>query len=388
MSSTGSSRSCVRSNRAPDPLVTRRFPWQNSAVEPLLLTPGPLTTSEQTRRAMLRDYGSRFPAFNQLTRQVRDYLVAIAGGSDALVAVPLQGSGTFTVEAALGTFVPPRGRLLVVVNGAYGWRMVDLAERMGRWVTAVASPQDTPFDVAAVDAALERSPDITHVAAVHCETTTGVLNPIEDLAAVVHARGRRLLVDAMSAFGAIPLDMTVHPIDAVMASSNKCLEGVPGVGFTVCRRDALAACEGNAHSVSLDLYDQWQRFEQDGQWRFTPPTHAVAAFAKALEQHRAEGGVQGRRARYQQNLDRLVTGMCALGYEPLLDHAVQAPIIVTFHQPDGFDFAAFYAGLAERGFYIYPGKLTETPTFRVGCIGQVYPADIERFLGCVSEVSA
>lgn len=341
---------------------------------PYLLTPGPLTTSATVKQAMLRDWGSRDGRFIDLNAGIRARLVRLAGGSaDSHAALPVQGSGTFAVEAMIGTLVPRAGRLLVLVNGAYGTRMVRIAEVAGRSVAALETAEDQPVSPAALAEALDADPAITHVAVVHCETTSGILNPIEAVAEVVRSRGRALLIDAMSAFGALPLDMAALGAVAVAASSNKCLEGVPGMGFVIARRDALEAAKGNAHSLSLDLYDQWRGFEANAQWRFTPPTHVVAAFAQALDEHEAEGGVEGRGARYRANAAILIDGMRALGFETLLPDHLQAPIIVTFRMPadPAFVFAEFYDRLRERGFVIYPGKLTVADSFRIGCIGRL-----------------
>ncbi|MCG8694097.1 MAG: 2-aminoethylphosphonate--pyruvate transaminase [Minwuiales bacterium] len=338
---------------------------------PYLLTPGPLTTAAATKQAMLRDWGSRDKDFIALTAEVRERLVSIAGVADSHTAVPVQGSGTFAIEATLGTLAPRDGKVLVLVNGAYGRRMLTILERLGRASAGVETAEDTPIDPAAVDNALAQDPAITHVAAVQCETTSGILNPMGEIAAVVAGRGRRLIIDAMSAFGALPTETTDY--DALVASSNKCLEGVPGLGFAIVRREALEVSVGNAPSLSLDLHDQWRGFEANGQWRFTPPTHVAAAFQAALRDHAAEGSVEGRGARYRENCRILIDGMRAMGFEPLLAADVQAPIIVTFHMPADprFDFERFYDRLAARGFVIYPGKLTVAESFRMGCIGHL-----------------
>lgn len=357
--------------------------------DPLLLTPGPLTTSATVRHAMLRDWGSRDAEFIAMTARVRARLVAIAGpgGGADLVAVPLPGSGTFAVEAALGTFAGPRDSVLVAVNGAYGQRMVRMCQIMGRRHVVVEVPEDEPVSPAAIDAALAADAGITHVAVVYCETTSGILNPLADVAAVVARHRRRLLVDAMSAFGALPLDMDTLACDAVVASANKCLQGAPGIGFVVARRDALAAAAGNAHSLSLDLHDQWRGFEQTGQWRFTPPTHVLAAFDHALEEFLAEGGVKGRGDRYGENCAVLVRGLRDLGFETLLPDHLQAPIIVTVRTPADprFDFATFYDALRARGYVIYPGKLTVADSFRVGCIGRLDGSDMRGALAAMRE---
>lgn len=354
---------------------------------PLLLTPGPLTTSDAVRAAMTVDWGSRDPVFVAMSDEVRATVATLAGPADQLVCVPVQGSGTFAVEATIGTLLPRAGHLLVLVNGAYGHRMVQIARTLGRDVTVSEWDENAPVDPERVDAILTADPSLTHVAVVYCETTTGILNPLHAIAAVVARHRRRLLIDAMSAFGALPLTLGDVPFDAVMASSNKCLEGVPGIGFVIVRRDALAVCKGNAHSVALDLFDQAARFAKDGQWRFTPPTHVLAALHTAIVAHREEGGVAGRGARYRENCHILVSGMRALGFQTLLPDALQAPIIITFVQPTSpaYEFERFYDALRRRGFAIYPGKLTVADTFRVGCIGQVFPDDIRRFLVAVRD---
>ncbi|MGI9438036.1 MAG: 2-aminoethylphosphonate--pyruvate transaminase [Geminicoccaceae bacterium] len=353
-----------------------------------LLTPGPLTTSLGVKQAMLRDWGSRDPAFIALNADIQKRLVAIAGGGDEFVCVPVQGSGTFAIEATLGTVVPRQGKLLVLVNGAYGERMMKIMRYLGRAATALTYDEETTPDLGEVQSTLAGDPDITHVAAVHCETTSGILNPIEDIATIVHAEGRALIVDAMSSFGALPLNASALPCDAVVASSNKCLEGSPGMGYAIIRKSVLEACEGNAHSLALDLYDQHRAIEGNGQWRFTPPTHVMAAFHQALIEHEREGGVAGRHRRYRENCDVLIQGMEELGFEPLLAAASQAPIIVTFHMPGDprFNFMSFYDQLATRGYVIYPGKLTVAPSFRIGCIGQVMPEDITHAVSMIGSV--
>ena len=337
---------------------------------------------------MLDDYGSRDHAFVAMTNRVRQQLVELVANPEEYAAVPMQGSGTFAVEATLTTLIPRSKKVLILINGAYGRRMATICQMAGRTVVSLISAEHLPPDLEELDSTLARDREISHVAAVYCETTTGLLNPIEDIARVVATHGRALLIDAMSAFGALPLHSDQVPFEAVMASSNKCLEGVPGMGFVIARVDSLLAAKGRATSLSLDLADQHQRFQKDGQWRFTPPTHIIAALDQALAQHHKEGGVAARGARYQQNCDLLVQGMAQMGFEPLLPTKLQAPIIVTFHQPadPAYDFPLFYKALEERGFAIYPGKLTELPTFRVGCIGHVFPDDIRRFLAVVQEV--
>ena len=358
----------------------RRDPW--------LLTPGPLTTSRGVKEAMLHDWGSRDAEFIKLNARIRERLVELAGGQGTHVCVPLQGSGTFVVEAMLGTLVPPTGKLAVLVNGAYGARMVRMCEYLRRDRVVLETPEDTPVDPAVLDATLAADPGISHVVVVQCETTSGVLNPVEEIAAVTARRGRRLLVDAMSAFGALPLDAATTQYDALAASSNKCLEGVPGIGFAIIRQAALEDAKGNASSLSLDLHDQWVAMEKTRQWRFTPPTHVLAALDQALAEHAAEGGIAGRRARYANNCRILVDGLRGLGFETLLPDAIQAPIIVTVRMPADpkFNFESFYDRLSRRGFVIYPGKLTVADSFRIGCIGALGEGEMRGVLAAIRAV--
>lgn len=359
-----------------------------TAGEPRLLTPGPLTTSHETKEAMLHDWGSRDQAFIDTNARVQGSLLAIANAGDTHVCVPLQGSGTFVVEATLGTLIPQDGKALILINGAYGHRMAKILSYAGRTFEVMETPEDTPPDTDGLREKLAGDAAITHILVVHCETTSGILNPIEEIAAIVADAGRSLIIDAMSAFGAIDLDAGKVPFDAVMASSNKCLEGVPGMGFALIRQSALEACEGNAHSLALDLYDQWRAMEGNGQWRFTPPTHVIVAFDKAIEQFHAEGGVAGRFERYSNNCRILVDGMARMGFETLLPADLQAPIIVTFKMPadPAFDFEVFYDRVRERGFVLYPGKLTVAPSFRVGCIGHLGADEMNAALEAMSQV--
>lgn len=356
----------------------------------ILLTPGPLTTRIETRRAMLHDWGSRDAAFIALTAELRRRLLSICRGQDSHVAIPLQGSGTFIVEAAITSLVKPNDKLLVLVNGAYGERMVEIARRLGRKVEAMRWPEDHPVKPGEVERMLADDRAISHVALVHCETTSGLLNPLKSVAEVVARQGRTLLLDAMSSFGALDIDLTAMPIAAVLASSNKCLEGVPGLAFALVERTAIISAKGVSSSLSLDLHDQWRGLESNGQWRFTPPVQVVAALVEALRALEEEGGPLARLHRYRQNFDTLAAGMRRLGFRLFLDETVQAPIIATFHPPDGrpFDFERFYAALVARGFVIYPGKLTREESFRIGCIGALDRGDFKRLLASIEAAQA
>jgi 2-aminoethylphosphonate-pyruvate transaminase len=353
--------------------------------EPYLLTPGPLTTSATTQSAMLRDWGSWDADFNALTAAVCRRLLAVAHAEGTHVCVPLQGSGTYVVEGALATLLPRDGKALVLMNGAYGQRMARILQYLGRDFTTLDMGDYLPPPPDRVEAMLAADPAITHVAVVHCETSSGILNPLEAIAEVTRRQGRRLFVDAMSSFGALPVDARELPFDGLVSSANKCFEGVPGFGFALLRREVLEQCAGHAHSLSLDLYDQWRYLERTGQWRFTPPTHVVAAFASALDQHDAEGGVAGRLARYTCNRDLLVRGMRAMGFYTLLDDRWLSPIIVTFHSPGHprFNFETFYQQVKQRGFLLYPGKLTQVESFRVGCIGQLFEEQMRGVLAAI-----
>jgi len=338
--------------------------------EPILLTPGPLTTSTATKLAMVRDWGSRDSGFIDINRRVREMLLKIINGEKTHVCVPLQGSGTFVVEAMLGTMVQKDGHVLVPQNGAYCKRIAKICSILGRRVSGIDYEERQPVKAADIDTALARDPSITHVALVHCETSTGVLNPLKDIADVVARHKRSLLVDAMSSFAAIPVD---GPFDALVAASGKCLEGPPGMGFALIRKSSLERCAGHSPSLVLDLHDQWVNMEKTAQWRFTPPTVVVAALHAALEQFLAEGGQPSRGARYRRNCDVLIDGMTRLGFKLFLEPRHQAPVIVTFHAPADphYDFQKFYDRVREKGFVLYPGKLTQVDTLRVGCIGAI-----------------
>jgi 2-aminoethylphosphonate-pyruvate transaminase len=357
------------------------------ARDPWLLTPGPLTTSATVKAAMTRDWGSRDASFIAINRRVRERLVELVGGGDTYICVPLQGSGTFAVEAMIGTLLPKAGKLLVLMNGAYGKRAAKICDYMGRTHADLEWAEDQAVDPRRVEAALKSDAAITHVFVVQCETTSGVLNPVAEVGKVVAAAGRRLLIDSMSAFGALPLDAREVAFDAVAASSNKCIEGVPGVGFVIGRRAAFEAAKGNAHSLSLDLHDQWTAMEKTAQWRFTPPIQVIVAFEQALREHAEEGGVAGRGARYRNNCRILVEGMRALGFETLLPDHLQAPIIVTFRMPSDprFKFESFYDRLRDQGYVIYPGKLTVADSFRIGCIGRLGEPEM---MGALAAVKA
>lgn len=362
----------------------------NASRDPILLTPGPLTTSLSTKVAMLRDWGSWDASFNAITAVVRERLLAIVSGQQSHVCVPMQGSGTFSVEAAVQTLVPRASHVLVLINGAYGKRLAKLTQMMGRHVSTFETPEDVPTTAADVERLLAADATITHVGLIHCETSTGIVNPLQEISAVVARHGKSLIVDAMSSFGALPIDAQAMPFDALIAASGKCIEGPPGMGFVIARKSVLERCAGNSTSLSLDLADQWQYMEKTTQWRYTPPTHVVAAFAAALETFIAEGGQAARLARYARNYDTLVHGMTELGFRAFLDPRIQAPIIVTFHAPADprYNFREFYDRVRDKGFILYPGKLTQVETFRVGCIGAIGPDEMRHAVNAVRDTLA
>jgi len=359
--------------------------------EPFLLTPGPLTTSAATKQAMLRDWGSWDADFRAMTRDMRTRLLAMLGqGASDFDCVPMQGSGSFAVEAMLGSFIPRDGKALVLANGAYGLRSAETMRYLGRDVVVLDKGDYLPPRGVEVAQILADDPAITHVVAIHCETSSGILNPVNEISQATYAAGRKLLIDSMSAFGAVPLEVAQIRYEAMVSSANKCIEGVPGFGFVIALKSELEAAKGNSHSLALDVYAQWAHMNKTGQWRFTPPTHAVAAFLQALRSHEAEGGVAGRGARYARNRDVVVAGMRQLGFETLLKDRWQSPVIVTFFCPadPSFVFDRFYELMKARGFIIYPGKLTVVESFRIGCIGQMDEYIMSRVVTAAGECLA
>ena len=354
-------------------LSDEKFPLPKFG-EPYLLTPGPLTTAYEVKEAMLKDWGSWDEDFRDLTKKLRKNLLSLLGPRKNLYdCVPIQGSGTFAVESMLGTFIPKDGKLLVLANGAYGLRAAQTMDYLNRDYHLLDKGDYLPPRGSEVAGILENDKAITHVLVIHCETSSGILNPLEEIGAVVKSAGRKLLIDSMSAFGAVPVDPEKIDFEAMVSSANKCIEGVPGFGFVFAKLSALEAAKGNCHSLSLDVEAQWSAMEKSGQWRFTPPTHVVAAFLTALEIHEEEGGVAGRGARYTNNRDVMVSGMRDLGFETLLDERWLSPIIVTFFCPAdrAFEFTKFYDLMKSEGYIIYPGKLTVVDSFRIGCIGRM-----------------
>ncbi|MFO1432868.1 MAG: 2-aminoethylphosphonate--pyruvate transaminase [Candidatus Competibacteraceae bacterium] len=352
----------------------------------LLLTPGPLTTTPSVKATLLRDWCTWDDDYNAIVQDIRRQLIELATDSTDYTCVLMQGSGTFSVESCIGTAIPENGKLLVLVNGAYGERIAQIARYLKLPLVVHDSGElDSPDEIA-LQNTLETDPAITHVAMVHCETTTGILNPVDRIGAIIKEFGKIFIVDAMSSFGGIPMDMADIGADFLISSANKCIQGVPGFGFILAQRDNMEQTAGQARSLSLDMYEQWLAMEQGGgKWRFTSPTHVVRAFAQALKELDEEGGIMARYQRYYDNHRLLVDGMQDLGFECLLSSKKQSPIITSFLNPQHPDYAfkRFYKALKQRGFVIYPGKVTAADTFRIGNIGDIWRADIERLLSAV-----
>jgi 2-aminoethylphosphonate-pyruvate transaminase len=356
-----------------------------------LFTPGPLTTSPTVKQAMLRDLGSRDIEFIRIVREIRQELLALAEAADrGYEVILMQGSGTFGVEAVIGSITPPDGKWLFVVNGAYGQRMMHIAKALKIAATAVTFPESRPAVAEAVAMALDHDPAITHIGAVHCETTTGLFNPIRELGKVAAGHGKVFMVDAMSSFGAVPIPVADWGVDYLVSSSNKCIEGVPGFSFVLARRSALERINGYARSLSLNLLAQWRGLEVDGQFRFTPPTHTMLAFRQALAELEAEGGVAGRAERYRHNYATLIGEMRKIGFVEYLRPEDQGYIITSFRYPDhpNFDFNRFYELLNNKGFVIYPGKVSDAACFRIGTIGRIFEDDVCALLVAIRETLA
>lgn len=358
--------------------------WKDKA----LFTPGPLTTSRTVKQAMLRDAGSRDGEFIAIVADIRKRLLQLANTqAGEFEAVLLPGSGTYSVEAVVSTALPRDGELLVIVNGAYGQRIAKIAETLGIRTHTLTYAENTLPALSDIESTLQNEPGIALVAAVHCETTSGIINPIQEIGRLARQAGKPYFVDAMSSFGAIPIDLNECGIDYLVSSANKCIEGVPGFGFTLARTECLTRCEGQARSLSLDLHAQWKGLEKNGQFRFTPPTQSLLAFHQALLELEAEGGVEGRGGRYQRNHQRLIEGMRKLGFQEYVPAQLQGPTITSFLYPDhpNFEFEDFYERLNQRGCVIYPGKVTQANCFRIGNIGRLDASDIDALLLAIRE---
>lgn len=355
----------------------------------ILLTPGPLTTSQTVKEAMLTDWCTWDEDYNlHIVEEIRKSLVSLATQHTGdYTSILLQGSGTYCVEAVIGSVIKPGDKLLILSNGAYGDRMGNIAEYHGISYDMLAFDETEQVSVSYVDDYLSHNAEITHVAVVHCETTTGVLNPLKEIAHLVKMHGKKLIVDAMSSFGGVPLDVHELGIDFLISSANKCIQGVPGFSFIIADKQKLKACAGKARSLSLDLYDQWKTMDKDGKWRFTSPTHVVLAFEQAMRELKEEGGIPARSRRYAENGKLLRREMEKLGFKAYIPEEMQGPIITTFFYPENckYTFAQMYAYIKSQGYAIYPGKVTEAETFRIGNIGEIYEEDIVDLIGIIRE---
>ncbi len=359
----------------------------------LLLTPGPLTTSKTVKQVMLNDFCTWDDDYNDIVTDIRRRLVRLAQPDDAsaderYTTVLMQGSGTFAVESTIGSTIPADGKLLIAANGAYGRRIAQIAERLNIDHDVVEYAEVEAVDPSRIESVLAADNRVTHVAMVHCETTTGLLNPAKQVGALSRKHGKRFILDAMSSFGGMPMTMDEIGADYLISSANKCIQGVPGFGFVIADRAELKKTKGRARSLSLDLYDQWQEMENNnGKWRYTSPTHTVRAFAQALLELDEEGGVSARGERYAENQRLIVNGMQEIGFRPLIAAELQSPIITSFVCPDdpAYTFEKFYAAMKRRRFVIYPGKVSQADTFRIGTIGHVFPDDMRELLVAAAE---
>jgi len=354
----------------------------------ILFTPGPLTTSQTVKQAMLRDLGSRDSEFIGLVKDIRHKLVELGQADpDEYTTVLMQGSGTFGLEAVVSSTVPPDGKLLVIINGAYGKRLAKIASVLKIDTVTLEYPENTTPDLQEIEDAMKANTEITNVSVVHCETTTGIINPIREIGEFVVKSGAKYFVDAMSSFGAVPVNLAECNIDYLVSSVNKCIEGVPGFSFVLCKLSSLKETVGYARSLSFDLLDQYHGLEKNGQFRFTPPTHALAAFRQALAELEAEGGVPGRAKRYRKNYETLVAGMRQMGFREYLRPEDQGCIITSFLYPDepNFSFEEFYESLNQKDYVIYPGKVSDANCFRIGNIGRIFEDDIKSLLAAIRE---
>ncbi len=353
-----------------------------------LLTPGPLTTTDSVKREMMADHCTWDEDYKQVTQKIRRGLLKLAHVSEGnYTAVLMQGSGTFGVEAVLTSVIGENDKLLIIANGAYGKRMGDIAEHAKiNYVMYNEAYHQIPSAEKTAEI-LKENPEITHVSMVHSETTSGILNDIAAVTKVVKSAGKTMIVDAMSSFGGVDIPVEALGIDFIISSANKCIQGVPGFSFIICNREKLMESRGKARSLSLDLYDQWETMEKDGKWRFTSPTHTVLVFAKAMEELEAEGGIPARSARYYGNNRLLIRKMKDMGIQTYIGEAHQGPIITTFLFPENhkFSFEEMYQYVKDRGYAIYPGKVTDADTFRIGNIGEIYEEDILKLCSIFKE---
>ncbi|MCL1829890.1 MAG: 2-aminoethylphosphonate--pyruvate transaminase, partial [Oscillospiraceae bacterium] len=352
-----------------------------------LLTPGPLTTRYSVKHAMLTDHCTWDDEYKAITASIANDLTKIAVGDESseYVTILLQGSGSYAVEAMINCLNDKDDRILFLVNGEYGRRMVRMADNAGCSYELLNFEDTEAIDCKIVDNTLRNNPGINSVIFVHCETTTGIINPLKDIARLAKSYGKKVFVDAMSSFGAYEIDMKAFRIDGLASSANKCLEGLPGLSFVIVDRQIIEQSKGKATSLCLDLYEQYRSlYEEGGKFRFTSPTNILLALRQAIDEYMKEGGLPARRARYIKNHTTLVEELRKLDISPLIAADIQSYIITTFELKD-IEFTSFYEMLKNNGFIIYPGKLTTVPTFRIGNIGDVYPSDMKRLAEVIGD---
>ena len=352
----------------------------------LLFTPGPLNTSDITKKSMLLDLGSRDEDFIRINKTLMSDILKLGNASKGYVCVPIQGSGTFGLEATLNTLLNYKSKILILSNGVYGDRIINICKKIGKKFIPLKFNENSSMPVDNVKKYLEKDKSITHVSMVHCETSSGILNPLNVISLLCKKFKKKLIVDAMSSFGGININIYKNNIDALVSSANKCLEGIPGFSFSIIKKNSLLKSKNNASSLSLDLYHQWKGFKKNNQWRFTPPTHAIVGLSFALKQLKNEGGINNRHKRYKKNYFALLLGMKKIGFKCYLNDDLHSPIIVSFYIPKNLNFNFLYNNLSKLGFVIYPGSITSKKTFRIGCIGNIYPKHIKMLLSAIKNI--
>lgn len=348
----------------------------------ILLNPGPATTTRSVKEAqVVPDICPREQEFGDLLDGIRRDLVRIVHGEDQFVTILFGGSGTAAMEAVMSSVVPPGGRVLVVENGAYGTRFVEMAERHRIETVSFRMPYGEPPDLKALDALLSVNQGITHLFVIHHETTTGMLNPVSEIAATAARNGVSVVLDAMSSFAGLPIDLRRLGVDYLISSSNKCIQGMAGLSFVLCRRSLLVASRNHARTYYLDLLEQHLYFEKTRQTRFTPPVQTCYALRRAIDEYFAEGQ-GGRFARYRANWETLYAGLSNLGFRFLLPRQWESGILVAVREPDhpAYSFEDMHDYLYARGFTIYPGKGAREATFRLSILGDLSTTDVTAFL--------
>ena len=352
----------------------------------LLFTPGPLNTSDTTKQSVLSDWGSRDVDFIRINKTLMSNILRLGNANNKYVCLPIQGSGTFGLEATLSTLLNYKSKILILSNGVYGNRIIDICKRIGKKFLILRFNEDSLININKIKETIAKNKAISHIALVHCETSSGILNPLKEISLICKKYKKKLIVDAMSSFGGININIKRNNIEALVSSANKCLEGIPGFSFSIIKKSSLLKSKNNATSLSLDLYDQWKGFEKNNQWRFTPPTHSIVALSSALQQLKKEGGINKRNARYRKNYSILLSGMKKMGFNCFLNEELHSPIIVSFFIPKNLNFQFLYNNLSNLGFVIYPGSVTSKKTFRIGCIGNIYPNDIKMLLLAIKNI--